>query len=146
LYHWKGKRKTIVLYPPVGNQTLGGGSMCFTTSKLDYNIIALDVQHGNSDGEEFTAVKYSKIIRKVIELYEPQIVIAPQCRASYQEYQTIVRILKGILLGSPNKLEEIMRNYQSLVGFSNRVYKFNHCTAFMVSCSNPDFVSKITRF
>jgi pimeloyl-ACP methyl ester carboxylesterase len=154
LYHWKGKGKTILLAHGWESNSWRWKYVIEPLQKLDYNIITLDAPaHGNSDGEEFTAVKYSKIIRKVIELYEPQIVIAHSVGAmatSYQEYQTPHDFLeKVVLLGSPNTLEVIMKNYQNLVGFSDRVYRsldelLHQTYGFKINgFSTEDFVSKI---
>jgi pimeloyl-ACP methyl ester carboxylesterase len=154
LYHWKGKGKTVLLAHGWESNSWRWKYVIEPLQKLDYNIISLDAPaHGNSDGKEFTAIKYSRIIRKVIELYEPEIVVAHSVGAmatSFQEYETPHEFLeKIVLLGSPNKLEVIMRNYQSLVGFSNRVYKsldelLHSIYGFYINeFSTEDFVSKI---
>jgi pimeloyl-ACP methyl ester carboxylesterase len=127
LYHWKGSGKTIFLAHGWESNAWRWKFLIEPLQELDYNIIALDAPaHGNSSGTEFTAVKYSRIIRKVVELYEPEIIIAHSVGAmatSYQESQTPHDFLeKVMLLGSPNTLEVIMKNYQNLLGFSDRVY------------------------
>ena len=74
-----------------------------------------------------TAVKYSVIINQVVNLYEPEIIIAHSVGAMATVYQESKEshgfIEKIVLLGGPDRLDVIMGNYQKLVGFSDRVYK-----------------------
>jgi len=127
VYHWKGNGKTILLAHGWESNAWRWKYLIEPLQKLDYNIIAIDAPaHGNSSGEEFTAVKYSRILRSIIELYRPEIIVAHSVGAmatSFQESQTPHSFIeKMVLLGSPNTLKAIMKDYQQLVGFSDRVY------------------------
>ncbi len=127
LYHWQGSGKTVFLAHGWESNAWRWKYLIEPLITLDYNIIAIDAPaHGASSGTYFTAVKYSKIINKVIELYQPQIVIAHSVAAMATTYQESLSphpfLQKLILLGGPDRLELIMRNYQKLTGFNHAVY------------------------
>jgi pimeloyl-ACP methyl ester carboxylesterase len=132
LYHWKGTGPTVLLNHGWESNSFRWKYLVDPLRKLDYNIISIDAPaHGNSDGTLFTAVKYSRVIKTTIELYEPQIVIAHSVGAMATIFQesknSHASIKKLILLGSPNRLEVIMKDYQTLVSFNDGVYKsLNH--------------------
>ncbi len=154
LYYWEGTGKTIFMAHGWESNAWRWKYLIDPLRKLGYTIIALDAPaHGNSDGTDFTAVKYSRVIRTVVELYEPEIIIGHSVGAlasSYQESETPhCFVEKMVLLGSPNKLEVIMRNYQDLVGFTDRVYNsldqlLHSIYGFHIKDFNAeDFISKI---
>jgi pimeloyl-ACP methyl ester carboxylesterase len=127
LYHWKGDGPTILLNHGWESNSFRWKYLIEPLQKLDYNIISIDAPaHGNSDGTLFTAVKYSRIIKATIELYNPEIIVAHSVGAMATIFQESSNrhdcIKKIVLLGSPNKLEVIMQGYQSLTGFNNSVY------------------------
>ncbi|WP_228547231.1 alpha/beta hydrolase [Nonlabens antarcticus] len=155
IYHWKGNGKTIFLAHGWESNAWRWKFLIEPLLQRNYNIIAIDAPaHGNSDGTEFTAIKYSRIIRKVVELYQPEIIVAHSVGAmatSFQESETPHDFLeKLVLLGSPNTLQVIMKNYQNLVGFTNRVYGslddlLDQTYGFKINdFSTEDFVSKIS--
>lgn len=128
IYHWKGTGPTVLLNHGWESNSFRWKYLIEPLQKLDYNIISIDAPaHGNSDGSLFTAVIYSRIITTTIELYEPQIVIAHSVGALATIFQESSNrhdfIEKFVFLGSPNKLEVIMRGYQSLVSFNDSVYE-----------------------
>ena len=127
LYHWKGNGKTVLLNHGWESNAWRWKHLIEPLQKKGFNIIAIDAPaHGASDGTLFTAVKYSRIIKTTIDLYEPAIVISHSVGAMatvYQESQDVHQCIeKIVLLGSPNSLEVIMRGYQTLTGFNNKVY------------------------
>jgi len=127
LYHWKGNGPTVLLNHGWESNTFRWKYIFDELKELNYNIIAIDgPAHGNSSGKLFTAIKYSKIINSVIELYKPEIIIAHSVGGMatvFNEFNNPSTSLKKlILLGSPNSLEIIMRDYQKLAGFNNKVY------------------------
>lgn len=127
LYQWKGTGKTILLLHGWESNSFRWKYLIEPLVKIDYNIISIDAPaHGGTDGKEFTAIKYAKIIKQTIELYEPAIVIAHSVGAMATMYQENKKkhdfIEKFVFLGSPNKLSFIMRGYQRVVSFNERVY------------------------
>jgi pimeloyl-ACP methyl ester carboxylesterase len=127
LYHWKGNGPTLLLNHGWESNAWRWKHLIEPLKQLDYNIIAIDAPaHGASDGKYFTAVKYSRIIATVMDLYEPNVIIAHSVGAMasiYQEAQHQHKSLQQmVLLGSPNSLEVIMRGYQQLTGFNDKVY------------------------
>lgn len=127
LYHWKGNGPTVLLNHGWESNAFRWKYLIEPLQKLDYNIIAIDAPaHGASDGDLFTAVKYSKVITTAIDLYEPKIVVAHSVGAMATIYQESNHphdfIERLVLLGSPNKLEVIMRGYQNITSFNNSVY------------------------
>lgn len=128
LYHWKGNGPTILLNHGWESNAFRWKYLFEDLKKLDLNIIAIDgPAHGNSSGKLFTAIKYSKLIKSTIELYEPEIIISHSVGAMatvYNEFHNPSPSLKKlVLLGSPNSLEVIMQGYQKLVNFNSGVYK-----------------------
>jgi pimeloyl-ACP methyl ester carboxylesterase len=127
LYHWKGEGKTVLLNHGWESNAWRWKHLIEPLQKKGFNIIAIDAPaHGASDGTLFTAVKYSRVIKTTIDLYEPAIVISHSVGAMatvYQEAQEVHDCIKKlILLGGPNSLEVIMRNYQTMTGFNDKVY------------------------
>lgn len=127
MYHWKGSDKTVLLVHGWESNAWRWKFIIEHLIERDYNIIAIDAPaHGASSGTEFTAVKYSKVINKVINLYKPEIVLAHSVGAMATVYQESINqhicIEKLVLLGGPDRLDVIMRNYQKLTGFNNTVY------------------------
>lgn len=128
LYHWKGTGKTVFLAHGWESNAWRWKFLIEPLLALDYNIIAIDAPaHGASSGAEFTAVKYSREITKVLDMYQPEIMIAHSVGGMATVYQESQHphscIEKLILLGSPDRFDTIMNNYQKLVGFNDRVYK-----------------------
>lgn len=128
LYHWKGDGPTVLLNHGWESNAWRWKHLIEPLRERNYNIIAIDAPaHGASDGKYFTAVKYSRIISTTIDLYEPDYVVAHSVGAMATVYQESIHhhqcIKKLVLLGSPNSLEVIMRGYQKLTGFNNKVYE-----------------------
>ena len=127
IYHWKGSGKTVFLAHGWESNAWRWKYLIEPLLKLNYNIIAIDAPaHGASSGKEFTAVKYSGIINQMINLYKPEIIIAHSVGAMATVYQESLEphdfVEKMVLLGGPDRLELIMKGYQQLVGFNDRVY------------------------
>lgn len=132
LYHWKGVGPTVLLSHGWESNSFRWKYLIEPLQELQYNIIAIDAPaHGDSDGTYFTAVKYSRVIATIIQLYEPQILISHSVGAMATIFQESKHqhefIKKIVLLGSPNSLQVIMRGYQELLDFNDSVYKsLNH--------------------
>ncbi len=128
LYRWNGTGPTVLLLHGWESNSFRWKYLIEPLVKLDYNIIAIDAPaHGSTDGKEFTAVKYAKLIEQTILLYKPEIIVAHSVGAlatMYQQHRNRhTCVQKFVFLGSPNKLEDIMRGYQRVVSFNNRVYE-----------------------
>ena len=127
LYHWKGNGPTILLNHGWESNASRWKYIFDDLKALDYNIIAIDgPAHGNSSGKLFTAIKYSKVIRSTIELYKPEIIIAHSVGGMATVFNEFhhpsINLKKLVLLGSPNSLEVIMKDYKKLAGFNSKVY------------------------
>jgi pimeloyl-ACP methyl ester carboxylesterase len=128
LYHWKGDGPTVLLHHGWESNSYRWKYLFPELQKRNYNIIAFDAPaHGASDGSLFTAIKYAECMRMIYDLYPPQIILAHSVgamaacyRLSHQVPESLKKI---VLLGGPNTLEVIMKNYQELLSFNNRVYK-----------------------
>lgn len=128
LYHWKGDGPTLLLLHGWESNSFRWKYVLPELQKRNYNIIAIDAPaHGMTDGKLFTAIKYAGIIKTVNSLYQPEIIMAHSVGSMATIYSLYNHpndaLKKLILLGSPNSLEVIMKGYQQLVGFNNRVYK-----------------------
>lgn len=127
LYHWKGEGKTVLFAHGWESNSYRWRYIIEPLLEKGYNIVAIDAPaHGKSDGTTFTAIKYAGIIKSTIELYEPQFIIAHSvgCMATtYQESQSPHKCIEKIVfLGSPNRLDNIMKSYQEVVPFNNTVF------------------------
>jgi len=154
LYRWKGAGPTVLLLHGWESNAYRWKYLIEPLVKKDYNVIAIDAPaHGGTDGKEFTAIKYAKIIKQTIGLYEPELLIAHSVGAMatiYQEHQHRNDCIKKfVFLGSPNKLEDVMRGYQRLVPFNESVYKaldrlINNTFGMHIKDFNSaDFISSI---
>jgi len=128
LYHWKGDGPTLLLLHGWESNSFRWQYVLPELQKRNYNIIAIDAPaHGMTDGKLFTAIKYAGIIKTVNSLYQPEIIMAHSVGAMATVYSIHhypnEALKKLILLGSPNSLEVIMKGYQQLLSFNNRVYK-----------------------
>ncbi|MGJ8685255.1 MAG: alpha/beta fold hydrolase [Nonlabens sp.] len=127
LYHWKGDGPTVLLNHGWESNAFRWKYLFDDLKALDYNIIAIDgPAHGNTSGTLFTAIEYSKLIKATVELYEPEVIISHSVGAMatvYNEFHHPSPSLKKlVLLGGPNSLEVIMKDYQKLLSFNKKVY------------------------
>lgn len=127
-YHWEGSKETILLLHGWESNTYRWRNLITILKKEDYNIIAFDAPgHGHSTGNILNVPLYTECTQVIIEAHDPKIIIGHSVGGMNtlynQEKYPSPNIEKIVTIGAPSKLENIMLQYQQILGFSNRVYK-----------------------
>ena len=128
-YHWKENEGPKVLL------CHGWESNAFRWRNLieklkvkGFHIITFDAPgHGASSGSHLHVPVYEACTTALIKKYEPQFVIGHSIGGLsllYSQYKSPqASVEKVVSLGAPSDLEDIMNNYQKLLGFNGRVLK-----------------------
>ncbi len=127
-YNWPGKGKTVLLVHGWESHTHRWKILVQELLKSDYNIVAFDAPaHGYSHGERLYVPLYEAALQKVIEHYHPDILIAHSVgglTAIYnQSINPSTEIKKMVILGPPDKLENILLDFKNILGLHPRVLK-----------------------
>ena len=127
-YRWPGTGKTIVLVHGWESHTHRWKDMILRFQEEDYNIIAFDAPaHGYSSGKYFYVPLYHKALNVILNTYQPDYLIGHSMGGMtvlYNQSQTdTFKTEKLVILGAPDKLESILKDYQKLLGLNNRALK-----------------------
>ncbi len=127
-YNWKGPKETVLLLHGWESNTFRWRNLINYLIKEDYNIVAFDAPaHGKSGGEILNVPIYAECTDHVIKKFSPAYIVAHSVggmTAVYHQYQYNTNsVRKLVTIGSPSELEEIMRHYQLMLGFNNRVLR-----------------------
>ena len=127
-YNWKGSKETVLLLHGWESNSFRWRNLINYLKKEDYNIIAFDAPaHGKSGGEILNVPIYAECADHVIKKFNPAYVVAHSVggtTAVFHQYQyNSNSVRKLVTIGSPSELEEIMRHYQLMLGFNNRVLR-----------------------
>lgn len=96
--------------------------------EADFNIIAFDAPaQGYSSGQLLHVPLYAKVLQYIIEAYRPAHIVGHSVggmTAVYNEYlHSNFSIKKIVTVASPSESHEIMRHFQNLLKFNDRVMK-----------------------
>ena len=126
-YRWSGKKATILLVHGWESNAFRWKDLIAILKAEDYNIIALDAPaHGDSGSKFFNAVLYSECIHLVIKQFEPHCVIGHSIGGTasalaINNYKLAIK--KLVLLGAPSNFDEVIDNYNQIMGYNKRVIK-----------------------
>ncbi|MEH6407766.1 MAG: alpha/beta hydrolase [Leeuwenhoekiella sp.] len=125
-YKWPAAGKTILLIHGWESHTHRWKVLAEKLHLEGYNIVAFDAPgHGYSEGERLYVPIYAEAVHKMIEIYNPEILISHSIGALTAIYSQSKnpseKIKKMVVLGSPDKLENILADFQRVLGLNKRV-------------------------
>ena len=129
IYIWnKNGIKTILLIHGWESNSARWKPLVERLINSNYKIIAIDAPaHGQSNYHTFNAILYAQHIVKAIKRYSPYCIIGHSVGGmasvlalnSYTDHS----IQRMILMGTPNKFEDIIATYTKILYYSSRVKK-----------------------
>ncbi|GAB1857064.1 alpha/beta fold hydrolase [Flavobacteriaceae bacterium MHTCC 0001] len=125
-YHWKGDNKTILLAHGWESNAFRWKGFLNYFESYDYNVIALDAPaHGGTSGKEFNAILYSECIAETVKYFKPEIIIGHSVGGMATVFalknHKLPSINRIVLLGAPDTFENILVNYETIMGYNKRV-------------------------
>ena len=127
-YHWPGKGRRVLLVHGWESHTHRFKAMVERLMTSGYDIYAFDAPaHGYSTGNRLYVPIYEEALRMVSKKYRPTYIIAHSIGAMtaiYNQYKNPSGdVEKMVILGAPDKLEDILDDYQKIIGLSQRGMK-----------------------
>lgn len=129
VYTWNIKgTKTILLIHGWESNSARWQPLIQKLRALNFKVIAIDAPaHGNSKYKSFNAILYAQHINKTIKAYSPYCIIGHSVggMASVLALNSLSDhdIKKMILMGTPNKFEDIIATYTKTLNYSPSVKK-----------------------
>ena len=125
-YNWPGEGATVLLLHGWESNSFRWRKLIKYLIEENYNILAFDAPaHGQSTGKIFNVPIYAECTDLIIKKFKPKYIVAHSVggtTAVFQQYQYNTNsIEKLVTIGSPSELSEIMRHYQQMLKFNNRV-------------------------
>lgn len=125
IYHWPGKGKRILLVHGWESHTHRYKSLVDALGRASYDVYAFDAPgHGYSTGNSLYVPIYEEALRLVKEKYKPHLIIGHSLGAMTVIYNQARNpsnyVEKLVILGSPDRLEDILRDYQKIISLSDR--------------------------
>ena len=125
-YNWPGEGATVLLLHGWESNSFRWRKLVKYLIEENYNILAFDAPaHGQSTGKIFNVPIYAECTDLIIKKFKPKYIVAHSVggtTAVFQQYQYNTNsIEKLVTIGSPSELSEIMRHYQQMLKFNNRV-------------------------
>ena len=127
IYIWnKNGIKTILLIHGWESNSARWKPLIKRLINSNYKIIAIDAPaHGQSNYKTFNAILYAQHIVKAIKLYSPFCIVGHSVggMASVLALNSHINhgMQKMILMGAPNKFEDIITTYSKMLYYSSRV-------------------------
>ena len=124
-YEWEGSGEKILLAHGWESNSARWKNLVKSLQKADFQVIAIDAPaHGGSGSDIFQALKYAHFMSKAVAHFQPQNIVGHSVGGYatlyfLTHYENAVK--KAVVLGAPSDLSIIMKNYQNLMGYSNRV-------------------------
>lgn len=125
-YHQPGKKPLVLLCHGWESNAFRWRNLIEKLQEAHFEIVFFDAPaHGASSGSELHVPIYESCTSALIEKFKPAYVIGHSIgglAVMYSQYKNPQHaVQKLVSLGAPSELEEIMNNYQRLVGFNDRV-------------------------
>jgi len=126
-YGWDGEKETVLLLHGWESNSFRWRNLIDFLRKEGYQVLAFDAPaHGNSSGNLFNVVRYTECTQTIVSRYKPDYIIGHSVggmTALYHQYRFPENSLKKVVsIGAPAEFSDVMKRYQDLLGFNNRVY------------------------
>jgi pimeloyl-ACP methyl ester carboxylesterase len=124
---WKGNDEIVLLIHGWESNASRWKKFLPYLKKTGKTIIAIDgPAHGLSSGKEFNVPLYSEFIDKIVQKYNPKIVIGHSIGGNaiaYFQAHYNHQFEKMVLLGSPSDFSVILKNYVKMLGLNAKVHQ-----------------------
>jgi len=126
-YKWNGSEDIILLIHGWESNASRWKKLLQHLKKTGKTIIAIDgPAHGMSSGYEFSVPTYAEYIDKIVQKYNPKIIIGHSVGGTaiaYFQAHYPHDFEKIILLGAPSDFKIILDNYVKMLGLNQRVHQ-----------------------
>ena len=124
-YHWPGPGKTVLLVHGWESHSHRYKALINRLNQAGYNIYTFDAPgHGYSSGKNLYVPLYEEALRLVKKTYRPAYIIAHSVGAMTAIYNAYKNpsdfVEKIVILGAPDKLEDLLSDYQKIIHMSDR--------------------------
>lgn len=124
VYHWENSGPRLLFVHGWDSNTNRWKNLIEKFQKQGFDIHAFDAPaHGFSDGKMLHVPLYAKVLKDVIEKYQPDYVVGHSMGAMAvihnQSLYGAQNIKKNVLLGSPCEMLDIVSDYQHILGLND---------------------------
>ncbi len=125
-YHWDGAKETVLLLHGWESNSFRWRNLIGHLRRAGFQVIAFDAPaHGNSSGSLFNVIRYTECTQTIVSRYNPDYIIGHSVggmTALYHQYRFPENSLKKVVsIGAPAEFSDVMKRYQDLLGFNDRV-------------------------
>jgi pimeloyl-ACP methyl ester carboxylesterase len=154
-YSWEGEKETILLLHGWESNSFRWRNLIGYLKREGFRVIAFDAPaHGDSSGSLFNVIRYTECTQTIVSRYNPDYIIGHSVggmTAVYHQYLFPVNSLKKIIsIGAPSEFSDVMKRYQELLGFNDKVlnaldaYYKKHFGFGIDDFSNAKYAKSIT--
>jgi pimeloyl-ACP methyl ester carboxylesterase len=126
-YEWAGSGEKVLLAHGWESNSARWHNLIKSLQKADFQVIAIDAPaHGGSGSSTFQALRYAQFMDKAVEYFQPENIVAHSVggfAALFFLTHNKHTVKKAVVLGAPSDLSIIMKNYQQMMGYSERVMR-----------------------
>ncbi|WP_051907779.1 alpha/beta hydrolase [Flavimarina sp. Hel_I_48] len=125
VYIWPGEGETVLLVHGWESNTHRYKMLIKELQQKNYRIIAFDAPgHGYSEGFSLYVPLYDEAMQLIKEKYEPTYIVGHSIGAMTaihnQSKHPDTHVKRMVILGAPDKLEDMLADSEKLLGLSNR--------------------------
>ena len=127
-YQWEGPGPRVLLIHGWESNTFRWRKLIHLLREEGYHVIAFDAPaHGYSSGKILHVPLYTECVEHMVQTFDPKYIIGHSVGGMTALYHAHRHpgesVEKIVTIGSPAEFEEIVRGYQRMLGFNNRVLK-----------------------
>lgn len=127
-YQWEGPGPRVLLIHGWESNTFRWRKLIHLLREEGYHVIAFDAPaHGYSTGKILHVPLYTECVEHMVQSFNPKYIIGHSVGGMTALYHAHRHpgesVEKIVTIGSPAEFEEIVRGYQHMLGFNNRVLK-----------------------
>lgn len=125
VYHWPASGPTVLLVHGWESHSHRWKMLIEKLQTANFNIFSIDAPaHGYSSGTNFYVPLYEQVVNLMVDKYTVDYIVGHSVggmTALYHQYKNPSQTVKKlVILGSPDRLEDIMTGFQSVLGLSGR--------------------------
>lgn len=126
-YCWDGEKETVLLLHGWESNSFRWRNLIDNLKREGFQVLAFDAPgHGNSSGSLFNVLRYTECTQTIVSRYKPDYIIGHSVggmTAVYHQYRFPINSLKKVIsIGAPSEFNDVMKRYQEILGFNDRVY------------------------
>lgn len=125
-YYWQGEKETVLLLHGWESNSFRWRNLIGHLKGEGYGVLAFDAPaHGHSSGSLFNVIRYTECTQTIVTRYNPDYLIGHSVggmTAVYHQYLFPGNPLKKVIsIGAPAEFSDVMKRYQDLLGFNDKV-------------------------